>query len=525
MSEEKTQEENTLKNIEKRSAYNIKSIYDIKLLTRKREHLLDLKVEEDLEDLLLTYDIREKTEFSSLISRDRQEKLKVLRAIPKLFNLSNEYAFSLDPANIYIDDNLNPYIKRRDLYKNGEIKDRSEDILNEYKALCGYLLGSSKRSYDDYLKAGDGLFNKNKLLKSIKSAKTSDEIRELLRNEIEKTDKDRKENKTYADKKLINLLKLSSIAFGIAGLILGAYLLYMLLKVKPYDEAVIKAWNEYIENDYLGVWTALEDIDVEDMDIHLKYILAVSTIKTESLTDAQRANILNTISLTSGEKRLEYWIYLGRGDVMKAEDLAMQMSDDELLLYAYMTEESLIELSDELTGEEKNEKITELNEKMSSLLESYENLDDEKTLDLSGTDEDEATVTTDDEDKMSYEDDESSSDMEEITGSSSITTSIDNNSNNNSSYSNSYGYENSTTSKASENSARSSSSTSISSSSDDTEYVYIEVEDTGDDNEENSLNTSDSDDMEYSDDEDDMTYAYIEVDESTSTHNGFEIVD
>ena len=57
---------------------------------------------------------------------------------------------------------------------------------------------------------------------------------------------------------------------------------------------------------------------------------------------------------------LDYWIHLGRIEVREAEELAMKMSDDQLLLYAYMHELRQMEEDGELSGEEKRGRKQEL---------------------------------------------------------------------------------------------------------------------------------------------------------------------
>lgn len=46
----------------------------------------------------------------------------------------------------------------------------------------------------------------------------------------------------------------------------------------------------------------------------------------------QKDNILEQITLDGDEKMKEYWIYIGRLEVQKAQDIAMVKSNDELLL-------------------------------------------------------------------------------------------------------------------------------------------------------------------------------------------------
>ncbi|GFI27491.1 hypothetical protein IMSAGC012_02618 [Lachnospiraceae bacterium] len=54
-------------------------------------------------------------------------------------------------------------------------------------------------------------------------------------------------------------------------------------------------------------------------------------------------------------------------EAAEAEDLAMRMADDQLLLYAYMHELRQVEADEDLSGEEKNARKQELMEKIEEL--------------------------------------------------------------------------------------------------------------------------------------------------------------
>ena len=108
------------------------------------------------------------------------------------------------------------------------------------------------------------------------------------------------------------------------------------------------------------------------MDIYQKYILANSYVRSENLTQQQKENIISNLSLKETPARLEYWIYLGRNDISEAIDIAMQQSDDEMLLYAYMKQKSMIETDSSLSGEEKTQDLEKIAQKMQPLMEKYD---------------------------------------------------------------------------------------------------------------------------------------------------------
>ena len=56
----------------------------------------------------------------------------------------------------------------------------------------------------------------------------------------------------------------------------------------------------------------------------------------------------------------------------EAIDIAMQQSDDEMLLYAYMKQKSMIETDSSLSGEEKTQELEKIAQKMQPLMEKYD---------------------------------------------------------------------------------------------------------------------------------------------------------
>ena len=134
---------------------------------------------------------------------------------------------------------------------------------------------------------------------------------------------------------------------------------------------VIEANEAYISNDYVACIDSLKDVGISSMDVSTKYILAVSYAKSENLKRDEIAGIISRLSLYSNEKELEYWISLGRGDMSTAEDLAKALSDDQLLVYGYMKELNWLESDMSISGEEKQQRMSELQNSIKELGEKY----------------------------------------------------------------------------------------------------------------------------------------------------------
>ncbi|WP_029067425.1 type VII secretion protein EssB/YukC [Lachnobacterium bovis] len=110
---------------------------------------------------------------------------------------------------------------------------------------------------------------------------------------------------------------------------------------------------------------------MSDMDKNTKYILATSYAKTENLKKKEIQSIVDRLDTNSDERELEYWIYLGRLKTNKAEDLAKAMSDDQLLIYSYMKERSVLEQDTSKSGDKKQARLKELDENKKELGDKY----------------------------------------------------------------------------------------------------------------------------------------------------------
>jgi len=358
-----------MKETVKKSMFVAKTQYDYKKLTFSEPYLIGATLEEEKEDLIFTYDIENKKQMNEIRQEDRLMVLSVLMSLNELKSGKEKYNFKMDPDNLYYDLNNRISVKQRDIYAEGSGFDKDE-FLEDYKALAGFAL-QKKYSFADYRQGGIKLLSKNKLLEKIREAVTAEDIQKALMDEYNLVKQDRKEKKILLNKGSYRGFQIAACVFGVLCIAAAVYIGYRLLKEDPYKNAVIAADNAYIEQNYVDCIDSMKGIKVNDMEKHQKYILANSYIHSENLTKEQKTNILGNISLNETQARLDYWIYLGRGDTDDAIDIALQQSDDQLLLYAYMKKKSLVEYDVALSGEEKSQQLSDLDSKMQPLMEKY----------------------------------------------------------------------------------------------------------------------------------------------------------
>jgi type VII secretion protein EssB len=353
----------------KKSAFSAKNRFEYKKLIFPESYLIRMTMEEEKEELVFHYEMKDKKTFVDIRAEDILNILAVLMSVEQLKEGLEKYSFSMNPDNLYYDINRQLYVKVRDVYTDGRSFDEYE-FLDNYKALAGFAL-QKKYSFEDYKNGGKNLLTKNQLLNKIKEAETIQAVRTALHQEYERIEAERREKQMLLDKGKFQGMKAAIILLGLLCTASIIYISYRLIKEDPYKNAVIAADDAYIGQDYVGCIDAMQDVEVTKMQVHQKYILANSYIRSENLTQEQKSNILETISLNEVSVRLDYWIYLGRGDIDEAVDIAMQQSDDELLLYAYMKKKAAIESSSTLTGEEKAQQLTDISSKMEPLMEQY----------------------------------------------------------------------------------------------------------------------------------------------------------
>lgn len=353
----------------KKSEMKAKTIYEYKKICQSKEYFVPCELEESKEELKLTYCIDYMENMTNIKRETQMHILAVLINVSSLELIKEKYRFSLSPKNLYYDANYCVKIKIRDIYDESEV--REDDFIKEYKSLIGYAL-QKKYNYDDYKDGGLEILKKNSALKDIYEAETVEDIKKCLHEKYTKVQQMMQQTKVIVSKKGRKNIKIYA---SICSIILIAALIglfYLNFNVIPKERALIKAANSFIELDYISVIDSLEEISEQELEVHAKYMLSVSYVKAENLSMEQKNNILADMSVTSDVKILDYWIYLGRLNTVEAVNIALQSSNDELLLYAYLKEKSMLENDATLDGTSKIEKLSQIESKIQEITKKYE---------------------------------------------------------------------------------------------------------------------------------------------------------
>lgn len=301
-----------------------------------------------------------------LKTEEAEYQYRFLENFMQLQEVWNHYQLSVEEEYIYYDDNFMPYFAMADVKKD----DSEETFFEVYQYLAAGVL-SKKYSYTQVRESGMEILRRDKGVAFVRNSETLEELYAAIKekaaslHEINKTQKQRVDKKKYRMRKSITAIVIIAL---VALLVVTGY---QTLVVNPRDKAVIRASRAYTVENYVDCIDYLKRVDLEHMDTYTKYILAVSYARSEALETEELSNVLTSLSIYSNEIELEYWISIGRSDFARAENVAKALSDDKLLVYAYMKELNYLEGNVNMDGEEKQSRMTELSNSITEIGKRY----------------------------------------------------------------------------------------------------------------------------------------------------------
>ena len=342
--------------------------YDYRRLEREDFFLLPLRIEEEKETVCMNFDIRGMRPFVELKGTGKEKKLSGLLQAGELVRLHQQYDFSLSPENLYYDISGRVRVMMRDIVSDQE-RGRQQRFLKEYQALAGYILEGS-RSFEDYLSGGYEILKGKSEESGLFEPETVREEKAFLSEYLEQVLEEEKRNMCRVGKRRYKGLKIYSVISALLMVLLGAGAVYGLVFYMPRQERFMAANEAYIKKDYTAMIDELQTFSTKELSYIQKVMLAAAYIQGEAVDHfsvKDKENILSRINCQSSDEILDYWIRLGRLEIKEAENLAMKMSDDQLLLYAYMKDLDQTEENGELSGEEKRDRQQRLMKEIRAL--------------------------------------------------------------------------------------------------------------------------------------------------------------
>lgn len=380
--EEFVQNAELLKEEVKKSAIHAKDSYDYKKLCVERRGLLSCQYEEDREDLYFYYDTKGMVPFAQIKMENREKKYQVLINFSKLSELKSDFVLKLTEDNLYYDENGLLYLKERDIYGRGEKKDENY-FLNAYKSFVAGVLGS-KYSVAQIQESGIEICKDEKWFEPIYNCKTIEEIADILRKVKKDYLTEQKQQMQKVKKTTYFVWRVVAIIALIGTLVGGGYATYLSVKTVPKQKQLLAANESFIQKDYRTCIDSLRGLEPSEMEKDTLYILAYSYASMESFRQDEMRNIIDSLSPSSNSKILEYWIRIGRLETKKAEEIALSLSDDKLLIYAYMKEADDLENNTQIDGSKKKQRLDELEGQIEKLGNKYEPEKEEKVEKIDG---------------------------------------------------------------------------------------------------------------------------------------------
>ncbi len=353
----------------KKSNLKAKDIFAYEYLTRPAAGLLPLRIEEEEEDVIMYFSVENMHPLVELKSEEAEYQYRFLQNWYGLYQTWIAYDLSLEEENIFYDGNFMPYIAFRDICLPEEKKEE-ESFLEEYRMLTAGVL-NRKYSYAQIRESGVETVKKDKKAAFVLEENSLEGLYEKIRQRADEIYEDNRKNKIRLDKHNYRIRNRITLGILIGLLVAMIYTGYQAFIILPRDKAVIKASRAYTIQNYVECIDCLKELEPEQMDTYTKYILAVSYAKSEALGKAELSNILDKLSIYSNEIELEYWIAIGRTSYSRAENIAQALSDDKLLIYAYMKELNYLEGNVTMDGEEKQNRMTQLSNEIIAIGEKY----------------------------------------------------------------------------------------------------------------------------------------------------------
>ncbi|MCU9612785.1 type VII secretion protein EssB [Caldibacillus lycopersici] len=279
------------------------------------------------------------------------------------------------PENIAFDASLTPYFYHYGVKESLPPYEKDEELqFNQLKAIVATIIDGQYK-FEEYLNFHQTL-KLTELANEIMQAKAMADLEQIVQQLILDLEKQEKSLVTIP-KKQWKFQRYVLLALGILLVPSLLYSLYAIFFQIPKQSAYVKSNDYFLRQQYSNVMDRLERYNPEGMPYIVQYELALSYVRQEALTEEQRKNVLNMITLQTDPKIFLYWIYIGRGMYEEAIDIARSFEDQELIIFGLLKLREQIKMDDSLTGEEKQKKIAPIQTEIDEFEEEQKRLQEE----------------------------------------------------------------------------------------------------------------------------------------------------
>ncbi|MEH7118621.1 type VII secretion protein EssB [Neobacillus vireti] len=315
---------------------------------------------------------------------NRKDKLRLLCNVARFKNcLTTRLTFFLHPENLIVDDNLIPFIVYRGIRDLMPPFHLDEKIFTlQYKCLV-IALFSNKYSFDELYAGSLNQAKDTEFERQVCETEDLDSLIKLINDKYIEEKKAAEKSLQLVPRKRFRLFKQLSFALAALSVLLAVPLAYLGFVKIPFQGHLLDANRHFLALDYASVINDLEGQKPENLPDTGKYVLAISYIESEPLSDEQKEAILKNISIKSDPNYLLYWIYNGRGDFGRTVDLAKYVDDPQLIMYGLIKQMEKAKNDPELSGTQRDKKIQQYQEQYEAYADKYglDSLLNEETAD------------------------------------------------------------------------------------------------------------------------------------------------
>lgn len=240
----------------------------------------------------------------------------------------------------------------------------SETFLMTYKALIVSIL---RPKLDFELLVNGIAAISDSLVQDIVACESYDDVVKYIHEAYDKAYQEEKKKKIDVSKLTWRILSIGIGIFSVATITLGVLAAYYHFWSNPIQKATINAQSHFINKQYDSVADDLQGVAVNRLSKEAKFVLASAYVRLDNLSEEQKSSVLNTITPSSEDNLLDYWIYLGKGDYKKSLDLAQNIGDDQLTLHAYTNLYEQTREDKNMNGAEKQKKLGEYRKEIEEL--------------------------------------------------------------------------------------------------------------------------------------------------------------
>ena len=272
--------------------------------------------------------------------------------------------FFIHPENLFLVSNQ-LYVAHRGLAGSVDPDVVSyEQFLKQYKALVVSTL-NPRYKYEEVVTGKVKV--KDKALAKILSATNTAEVECVLDEQYHALHSERKLTERSVKRSRYRMFKFLTIGFATLVIGIGIWLGLLLETTVPRQNRIIDAKAAYLVNNFNEATSILSDDDPRTLPPAAQYMLAASYVQLSTLSMEQREAIVNNLSPSTYEIELRYWIYLGRGRLREALDIAYSLGNTHLKMNAYAHRYDYVYADMNMPGTEKQAYLSRYYQRLEEL--------------------------------------------------------------------------------------------------------------------------------------------------------------